>query len=405
MKKFDLVIVGGGMVGASLALLLRPIIRQGLKVALIDAQAVDPNAPMQPSFDARTSALSLGTQRTLEALGIWSALAVHCNPIEHIQVSQQGQFGRVKLHADEMSVPSMGQVVENRFLGQALWQALIQEPDVTVLAPAKLIGISPVEEGAQLTVESEGQNSALQTQLVVLADGANSTGCKLLGIQQTKRDYGQQAIVVNVSFDQPHQNWAYERFTKEGPLALLPLTANRFGVVWCQSPERAQALMAMDDDGFAAELQNAVGYEKGRISKVGARQTYPLALVQAEEQVRSNVVVLGNAAHALHPVAGQGFNLALRDTVALARQIEIDWSASSLGQLSSLQSYVDQQQRDQYLTTNMSHWLPTVFTQTGSLWSALRGAGMTVLDNLPTAKRLFARQAMGLVGRAARWDT
>lgn len=404
MKQFDLVIVGGGMVGASLALLLRPLIQQGLSVALVDAQAVDPNAPLQPSFDARTSALSLGTQRTLEQLGVWSTLSLHCNPIEHIQVSQQGQFGRVKMHADQLSVPAMGQVVENRFLGQALWQALAQETAVQVFAPAKLTAMNMLADGAELAIEAEGKSSILNTKLAVLADGANSTGCRLLGIEQRKHDYAQHAIVVNVSFDRPHDHWAYERFTQEGPLALLPLTANRFGVVWCQSPERTQALMALDEVQFANALQRAVGYDKGRIAKIGARQTYPLALVQAQEQARSNVVVLGNAAHALHPVAGQGFNLALRDTVALAKQIEVDWRLNQLGQLAGLQQYVTRQGQDQRLTTGLSHGLPTLFTQTGALWSTLRGVGLTLLDNLPTAKRLFARQAMGLVGQAPRWD-
>lgn len=403
MKKYDLVIIGGGMVGASLALLLRPLIAKGLKLALVDAQAVNPDALLQPSFDARTSALSLGTQRTLEQLGIWSQLSMHCNPIEHIQVSQQGQFGRVKLHADELSVPSMGQVVENRFLGQALWQALLKEPSVDVLAPAKLTQMTMVADGAQLTIETENQTLELQTALAALADGANSTGCKLLGIEQKKQDYGQQAVVVNVSFDQPHKEWAYERFTEQGPLALLPLTGNRFGVVWCQSPDRAQQLMSLDDGEFTAALQLAVGYDKGRISKVGARQTYPLALVQAQEQVRQSLVVLGNAAHALHPVAGQGFNLALRDTVALAAQIERDWQAQSLGQLAGLKQYAEGQQKDQLLTTGMSHWLPTLFTQSGSGCSAARSVGMTLLDSLPTAKKLFARQAMGLTGAAPQW--
>ena len=404
MKEYDLVIVGGGMVGASLALLLRPLIKQGLKLALVDAHKVDPNAPLQPSFDARTSALSLGTQRTLDQLGIWSALSLHCNPIEHIQVSQQGQFGRVKLHAKELSVPAMGQVVENRFLGQALWQSLARETQVDVIAPATLTNMTMAEDGALLSIMEDGETSTFKTKLAVLADGASSTGCRILGIEQSKHDYGQHAIVVNVTFDQPHENWAYERFTQEGPLALLPLTANRFGIVWCQSPERTEELMAASDEVFTAALQQAVGYDKGRISKVGTRQTYPLALVQATEQVRSNVVVLGNAAHALHPVAGQGFNLALRDTVALANQIESDWANGDLGQLAGLQTYLEGQQRDQDLTTGMSHGLPTLFTQTGGLWSALRGTGMTLLDNLPTAKRLFARQAMGLVGHAPRWN-
>ena len=409
MKHFDIAVVGGGMVGASLALMLRPLMRQGLTVALIDAQAIDASAPVQPSFDARTSALSLGTQRVFDRLGLWSLLKPYCNAIDHISVTQQGQFGRVRLHNDDCLVEALGQVIENRYLGKTLWQSLeafqASCPDrLHLLAPAKLTALNMVPAAGQLSIEMDSGTETISASLIVLADGANSTGCQLLGIQQTKHDYQQQAVVVNVSFDRPHNNWAYERFTSQGPLAMLPLTDNRFGVVWCQSPEQTKAVLELDDDAFKAQLQKQVSKQLGRLVRVGERQSYPLALVKASEQVRSNVVVLGNAAHALHPVAGQGFNLALRDTQALAEQIERDFERNQLGNLKGLLAYAENQVADQNMTIGASHGLPLAFSHQSLLMSIARGAGMTLLDQLPVAKRLFARQAMGLTGSAAPWS-
>ena len=239
---------------------------------------------------------------------------------------------------------------------------------------------------------------------MVLADGAQSPGCKDLGISHQTHDYGQSAVVCNVSFDKAHENWAYERFTKTGPLALLPLTNNRFGLVWCMPPEQAQQHLEMSEVQFKASLQSVLAHDKGRLMRIGERQSYPLVLKQAQEQVRSNVVVLGNAAHALHPVAGQGFNLALRDTQALANLILQRHAAGlPIGEISALQSYVQGQQSDQRLTTAMSHLLPVSFTQSGSALSILRSLSLTLMDVTPVAKQLFARQAMGLTGSAAPW--
>lgn len=405
---FDIAIVGGGLVGASLGLLLRPLIQKGLRVALVDAQAVEPEHLLQPSFDARTSALSLGTQRLLASLQVWPSIAPDACPIEHIQVSQQGQFGRVHLHHHEMKVPALGYVIENRLLGQGLWKNLQSEEKFHIIAPATVQQVSTNEHGAQITLtqpsDSEATTRVIQAELLVLADGANSLGCRSLGIEQRKQSYHQQAIVANIAFDQPHQQWAYERFTQQGPLALLPLTGNRFGLVWCASPDEAEHLMQLPETAFQQALQKAIGYRRGRIQRIGQRQTYPLSLVQSHEQVRRHVAVLGNAAHALHPVAGQGFNLALRDAKALSDHLERAFEkGQALGDISVLTSYHQAQQTDQNLTIGLSHWLPTLFTQPGSAWSLARAAAMTSLDCMPIAKTLFARQAMGLVGTPETW--
>ncbi len=403
-QEFDLVIVGGGMTGASLALLLKPAIEQGLKVALVEGHAISTHDITQPSFDDRTTALSFSTQQIFKKMGVWSNMAGQACAIEHIQVSQQQQFGRIRLHAQGNQVPAMGYVLENRIMGQQLLGALSSVSALRVFAPAQVTTYQVDELGAKLQLKQADETIELQAKLLVLADGANSEGCRQLGIVQTRHDYQQDAVVCNVSFDKPHNNWAYERFTTQGPMALLPMTGNRFALVWCMSREQSQRYSDMDDEAFAQILQSALGHNLGRVNRVGKRARYPLSLVVAKEQVRSSVVVLGNAAHALHPVAGQGFNLALRDAQALANHIRTQWSLQSLGNIAGLMDYVGGQSNDQKTTIGLSHILPTTFTHPGFTWSLVRALGMTAMDVTPLAKKLFTRQAMGLVGSADVWQ-
>jgi len=401
---FDVIIVGGGMTGASLALLLKPAIEQGLKVALVEAHTASVQQVSQPSFDDRTTALSLSTQRIFSKIGVWPNMAGQACAIKHIQVSQQKQLGRIRLHAEDSQVEAMGYVLENRIMGQQLMSAMLKIPQLTLFTPAQVTSYEVDAHGAQLTILQQDETIELQGNLVVLADGANSEGCRQLGINQRRHDYEQNAVVCNVSFDQPHDNWAFERFTMQGPMALLPMTANRFALVWCMGKEQSQQYLDMNDDAFQQALQQAVGHKLGRVSRTGERFSYPLSLVVAQEQIRRHVVVLGNAAHAMHPVAGQGFNLALRDTQALAKQISEHWSDHSIGSLDVLNRYLSSQIKDQKITIALSDGLPKAFTQSGTGWSILRALGMSVMDVTPVAKKLFTRQAMGLVGSADTWQ-
>ena len=406
-QKFDVVIVGAGMVGASLSLLLQSAMDKGLKVALIDEHEIKAQGAQQPSFDDRTTALSLGTQRILSQIGIWPSASSQACPIEHIQVSQQGQFGRVRLHADDEQVEALGYVVPNRVIGQMLSSALLKQNQLTRFTPASVTKYTLADSGAGLTLQHQGQTLQLEASLLVLADGASSPGCEQLGIAQSKHHYQQKALICNVSLDRPHDHWAYERFTPDGPLALLPVQGNRFALVWCMPTEQAEAVLHLPEHEFNDRLQEMIGYDKGRIIKSGERVSYPLVLSQAQEQVRSHLVVLGNAAHGLHPVAGQGFNLALRDTKALAKNIEQTWANHGQGQLGHIQHLLDYQQAqtvDQNITIGMSHYLPTGFSQKGSGWTLLRAFGLTAMDATPVAKTLFSRQAMGLVGSSTTWQ-
>ncbi|GAA6135481.1 2-octaprenyl-6-methoxyphenyl hydroxylase [Oceaniserpentilla sp. 4NH20-0058] len=405
--QYDVVIVGSGMVGASLSLLLQHAMDQGLNVALIDEHEIKQHGAQQPSFDDRSTALSLGTKRILSELNIWQSIASQACAIEHIQVSQQGQFGRVRLHAKDEGVEALGYVVPNRVIGQVLSQSLLQQSRLTRFTPAKVVSYEMAADSAVVHIEHAGQNLTINTALLVLADGANSMGCQQLGITQKRHDYQQKAVICNLSLDGNHEQWAYERFTLGGPLALLPVQGNRYALVWCMEKSEADALMGVSESAFNARLQDVIGFDKGRIIKSGERALYPLLLSQAQEQVRSHVVVLGNAAHGLHPVAGQGFNLALRDTKVLVKSIEqtlTQLGQDQLGRIQHLLAYQQAQQQDQTLTIGMSHYLPTSFTQSGTLWSILRGVGLSAMDMIPVAKTVFARQAMGLVGAAQPWQ-
>lgn len=389
MSRFNLAIVGGGLVGASLALALQAGARErGWKIVLIEPFA--PGDAYQPSYDARSSALSFGARRIYEQLGLWQDIARRAEPILQIQVSDRGRFGATRLSALEEGVPALGYVVENAWLGQCLWQGL--DPEViSWRVPAEVRKMQPVAGGYRLSLSDETE---LDCDLAILADGGRSSLREQLGIGVRQRPYGQSALIANISPAEAHCGQAFERFTDQGPMALLPLPENRCALVWTRTGDDTQRLAALDERSFLRELQDVFGYRLGRLCQVGARHVYPLTLVEADEQVRSHLVVLGNAAHSLHPIAGQGFNLSLRDADALARTLLE--SAQAPGDLATLQRYRDRQQLDQQLTVGFSDKVTRLFGSTKSAVTAGRNLGLLGLDLLPPAKRWFARQAMGL---------
>ena len=389
MTRVQLAIIGGGLVGASLALALQEGARQrGWRIVLIEPFA--PGNSYQPSYDARSSALSYGTRQIYERLGLWPVLSARAEPIRQIHVSDRGRFGATRLSAESEGVPALGYVVENAWLGQCLWQALDAEV-VEWRCPAEVTALQALGDGYRLTLNDGSQ---LDCDLAVLADGGRSGLREQLGIAVKTTPYGQSALIANISTAEAHQGQALERFTDDGPMALLPLSENRSALVWTRQGSDAQRLAALPDREFLAELQLVFGYRLGALTQVGARHLYPLSLIEASEQVRPHLVVLGNAAHSLHPIAGQGYNLSLRDTLALAEAL-LD-SPATPGDFSVLQDYLQRQRLDQQMTVGFSDQVTRLFSTAQPLLVAGRNLGLLGLDLLPPAKHWFARQAMGL---------
>ncbi|WP_447594905.1 2-octaprenyl-6-methoxyphenyl hydroxylase [Aquipseudomonas campi] len=389
MQRASLAIIGGGLVGASLALALQAGAKaRGWQIALVEPFA--PGDSYQPSYDARSTALSYGSRQLYERLGVWPAISQRAEAITQIHVSDRGRFGAARLSAEDEGVPALGYVVENAWLGHCLWQALDADV-VSWRCPAEVSRLEALDDGYRLTLNDE---SVLDCDLAVLADGGRSSLREQLGIAVRITPYGQTALIANVSTADAHQGQAFERFTDEGPMAMLPLSDNRSALVWTRPGNDAERLLGLDDKAFLAELQSAFGYRLGALRQVGGRHVYPLALSEAQEQVRPHLVLLGNAAHSLHPVAGQGFNLSLRDTLALADCLLA--SPAAPGDFATLQRYRQSQQQDQALTVGFSDQVTRLFGRGESLLVAGRTLGLLGLDLLPPAKRWFARQAMGL---------
>jgi len=393
VKQCDIAIIGGGLVGASLALALSHCFAKRCpRIALIEPFAA--GSDYQPSFDARCTVLSYGSRLIYQQLGLWEELSELAQPIKRIEVSAQGAFGRTCLEAEREKVPALGYVVENAWLGHCLWQALESAASISRLCPAEVTQMQPEADGFCLYLQ-DGQR--LKCRLAVLADGGRSTLREQLGISERRTSYGQSALIANLCASEPAPNLAFERFGQEGPLALLPLPKNRLALVWSRASEEVGRLISLSSADFLDELQGVFGWSLGRFSQLGSRHSYPLELALAREQVRLHLVVLGNAAHRLHPIAGQGYNLSLRDAFTLAETLAK--SCEPLGSLAPLQRFAERQRLDQQVTVTLSHQLPRLFARQPPLFSALRGLGLTALDLMPTAKSAFARQSMGLAPR------
>ncbi len=421
---YDIVIIGGGMVGASLAAALK---NSELKIAVIEPYPISNDESginektYQPSYDARSTALSWGSRLIYEQLGLWDQLSQHVTPIQKIHVSDRGRFGATRLSAQDYNVEALGYVVPNEWIGKTLITALDSLNNIDFICPAKVEGITRTESATCIklskrndaTGQYEWSSQAVTAELVVIADGGRSETCQKLGIEMQTELYGQHALVTNVTTSKHHGYEAYERFTESGPMAMLPLgaadqaegkkTDARCALVWTLPEEQVASVMAMPDTEFMVLLQGRFGYRLGKIEQVGVRHHYPLKLSQSAEQVRAGIVVVGNAAHALHPVAGQGYNLALRGVMSLAELIQRATNkGESIGSLTVLQRYIKDRYIDQDKTILFSDKITRLFGDASPGVGLLRDMGLVGLDILPGAKRLFARQAMGLGGSEAK---
>jgi 2-octaprenyl-6-methoxyphenol hydroxylase len=408
-RHYDLIIVGAGMVGATLACAVTHQWQRSLKILVVEASRLMGSQPEQPGFDARSTVLSAGTIDYLKVLGLWDDMQAHAAPIHHIQVSDQGHFGGVHMQDVESGVDALGHVVENAVIGQALNKALLGNAQLELCAPVQVQHIAPHIEGMQLTLaQPESAELAVVTgALVVLAEGGRSGLAQQLGIYTREQRYGQSAIIANVSVAQPHCGIAHERFTAKGPLALLPLVARggmqRMALVWTHPEDEITSVLSLPDGDFVARLQQDCGSRAGQLTYVGKRAVYPLSLQVAEEQFRPGVVLLGNVAHTLHPVAGQGFNLAMRDAMALAENIRQSLTSGvSPGSFSRLQAWWDVVQQDQARTITFSDAMTKLFSNSSPSLALLRKLGMVGLELLPPLKRQLARQAMGYASAGAR---
>jgi 2-octaprenyl-6-methoxyphenol hydroxylase len=386
VERYDLAIVGGGLVGASLAIALSG---QGLRMALVEAAM--PTVDAVPNYDDRALALAFGTRRIFDGLGLWDDIAPQAGPIEQIHVSERGQFGFTHLDCAEEGVPALGYVITARELGRTLLARLHALPDLEIIAPARVTAVSVDGQAAALTIERDGRPGYLEAGLLVAADGVQSFIRDALQFPVRRWQYGQSAVVANITPERPHRHVAYERFTGSGPVALLPMH------------DELDEVLTLDDEAFTARFQERFGNRLGRFTRVGARQGYPLAMVRATESVRPRVAVIGNAAHTLHPIAGQGFNLGLRDVAALADVVTAAVAGGEdIGDIAVLDRYAKWRGRDQRLVSLATDGLARLFANPLLPLRLGRNLGMLAMDLLPGARHRLARAAMGLTGKLPR---
>ncbi|MGE0370886.1 MAG: 2-octaprenyl-6-methoxyphenyl hydroxylase [Gammaproteobacteria bacterium] len=395
---FDVLIVGGGMVGASLACALA---RRPLRIGVVES--IPFGAAAQPSYDDRSIALAYGTRRIFEGMELWREISAAAAPIEQIHVSDRGHFGAARLRAAAYGFDALGYVAESRALGRVFSATLAALPQVELISPARVSAMEAAPDHVRVRIEQGGATRAVTTRLLVGADGAESGVRRWSGIGVQRAEYGQSAIIANLTPERPHRNIAYERFTDSGPLALLPMSDERCALVWTVRTEQCAAVEALSDGEFLARLQARLGARLGRLLRVGARAAYPLALVRARLYTAARLALIGNAAHTLHPIAGQGFNLGLRDVAALA-EVVCDAAAAGrdVGARAVLARYEEWRRRDQEQVLRATDGLVRLFSNDFAPLVLARNAGMVLVDLLPPVKRALMRRAMGLAGRQPR---
>ncbi|MCI0666573.1 MAG: 2-octaprenyl-6-methoxyphenyl hydroxylase [Methylococcaceae bacterium] len=397
---YDIVIIGGGLSGGSLALALQG---SGYRIAVVEAFS-DEQRRSLPAGD-RALALSCGTVCHLKSLGLWDELQQHSAAILDIHISDRGHFGKTRLSARTEGVEALGYVIAARILEDRIASAL-EISDIERICPARLTSFKPARDSISLTLRKETSDLTLSTRLLVGADGVNSSVRCFLNIGQETRDYHQTAIVTQVRPDIDPAGAAFERFTATGPLAMLPTLDRGCSVVWTQTSAAAEQIMALDDKDFLTRLQNTFGFRLGRLTLESKRVQFPLKLVRAKAMIGPRSVLVGNTVHQLHPVAGQGFNLGMRDVALLAERIRDDLGKDrDPGGNRLLNAYAASRTKDHETLIRFTDGLVRIFSNEWLPLIGARGLGLLGLDRCYWGKHLFTRYAMGLGGRLPRIGT
>lgn len=383
------------MAGATLALAISRLTGGQLPVHLVESRM--PDSATHPGFDARAIALSGGTCQQLQRLGIWPALADCVTPITSVHVSDRGHAGFTTLEARDYDISALGHVIELHEAGLRLFRLLGEAPGVTLHCPARVTGVERSAEQVTVTLDS---GAVLSGQLLVAADGTRSPLAGRCGIEWQQRDYQQVAVIANVATARGHQGRAWERFTEHGPLAMLPMSGKRCSLVWCFPAHRQQEVEQWSDARFCRELQQAFGWRLGQIMHSGVRHCYPLALTRADRCVTHRLALVGNAAQTLHPIAGQGFNLGIRDVVTLAEMLAHAWHAGSdTGGSALLSAYQARRAADKTATIGVTDGLVSLFA---NHWFPLvvgRNLGLMTMEWISPARDALAYRTLGWVAR------
>ena len=396
-ETFDVVIAGGGMVGASLAVALSSL---PLKIALVEAFPAA--LTQQAGYDDRAIALSYGSRLILQGMGVWPMLVERVNPIDRIHISDRGHFGATRLSAKQQKVPALGYLIEAQVYTRIL-NDFLSNRSVKVIQPARMDSINFSSESVVATISSDNRSHAVRSKLMVACDGADSAVRKIAGVGSSTHEYQQVAIIANVTTELAHDNQAFERFTPEGPIALLPMSDQRCSLVWTTSADNYQSILDLNDDDFLSKLGDAFGYRLGRFVKVGRRGSFPLKLTTSDELTGPRLAIIGNAAHSLHPVAGQGLNLALRDIADLAEQVvKALGDEQDIGAVAVLAEYALARDKDTARTIQYTDSLVKIFSNEYFLLGHARAASLTLVDRLLPLRTQLARQSMGLKSRSSR---
>jgi 2-octaprenyl-6-methoxyphenol hydroxylase len=390
-QEYDIVIVGSGLAGNCLALMLK---NTGLRIAIVEA-ATREQLQASPAGD-RALALAAGTVQILDALGFWQGISKAATAIKQIHISDQGHFGKTRLSAQKEQVDALGYVISARDIETHIAN-LVSESTIELIAPARVVGLMSSDNEIFINLKQGTESLNITAKLLVGADGGLSSVRQLMGITQKVTEYGQTALITTISSTLANNNTAYERFTASGPLALLPISSHECSVVWTRKDEDANALMLGSEADFIAELQQCFGYKLGQLNLTAPRRAFPLSLIRAEKMVVGRTVIIGNAAHQLHPVAGQGFNLGFRDVVQLAEQlIKQHETTMDIGDSSFLNIYANTRKQDHDRTIGFTNTVVNVFSNDWLALVTARNIGLTLLDYIPTAKSMLTRQAMGM---------